>query len=117
MSDASSSGKNAAPWGAVAAVVVVPPAAAIVAAVYQFPVFMYGEARGLSEADNAAMGSLFYLLFGGGPIMALLGAAAGGFVSRHTRPGIHRARVGALIAGAAVALLAAMTVGIASGLG
>ncbi|MFD6161373.1 hypothetical protein ACFWF7_38270 [Nocardia sp. NPDC060256] len=117
MSDASSPGKNAALCGALAAVVVAPLAAAIVATVYQFPVFMYGEARGLAEADNAAMGSVFYLIFGGAPVLALLGAAAGGFVSRRTNSGIRRARVGALIAGAAVALLAAVTMGAASGLG
>ncbi|MFI6996923.1 hypothetical protein [Nocardia sp. NPDC050175] len=117
MSDASSPAENATLCGAFAAVVMAPPAAAIVATVYQFPVFMYGEARGLAEADNAAMGTVFYLLFGGAPVLALLGAAAGRFVSRRTSPGIRRARVGALIAGAAVALLVAVTMGVASGLG
>lgn len=96
--------------GAVAAVVMVPLAAAIVAVVYRFPVPLAGYAHGFGGAGSAALGSLFYLVLGGAPVVAILGAAGGFVAARSARRGTGRVRV--LVAAAVVALLAAITLAV-----
>ncbi|WP_378740718.1 hypothetical protein [Nocardia brasiliensis] len=117
MPDTSSTGENAvaskaAIGGAVGAVVLVPLAAAIVAVVYRFPVPLAGYARGFGGAGSAALGSLFYLVLGGAPVVAILGAAGGFVVARSAGHDTGRVRGRVLVVAAAVALLAAVTLAV-----
>ncbi|MFD6156934.1 hypothetical protein ACFWF7_04290 [Nocardia sp. NPDC060256] len=103
---------KAACLGAVAAVVLAPLAAAVVAIVYRFPVPLGEYARGFGGAGDAALGSLFYLLFGGVLVVGILGAA-GGFVAARSA-GRHggRAQRRTLGAAAIVALLSAIALSV-----
>ncbi|WP_280262029.1 hypothetical protein [Nocardia wallacei] len=94
--------------GCVAAVLTAPLAAAVVASVYRFPVPFGDYAHGLSEAGNAALASVFYLVLGGVPVLAIGGTVAGWLVQRAA--GTDSARTGWAGAGAGfgVALLGAL---------
>ncbi|QIS03709.1 hypothetical protein F5X71_16495 [Nocardia brasiliensis] len=98
--------------GAVAAVLLAPVAAALTALVYRFPVPMAGYARGFGGVGDAALGSLFYLILGGGPVLAALGAVGGVVAARVAGPDRRRARVLTLLVAAAVALLAAVALAV-----
>ncbi|MEU7143510.1 hypothetical protein ABZ942_28985 [Nocardia sp. NPDC046473] len=117
MADTSSTGDSmgalkAACLGAVAAVVLAPLAAAIVAIVYRFPVPLGEYARGFGGAGSAALGSLFYLLFGGVLVVGILGAAGGFVAARSAGRDTGRALRRTLAVAAIVALLGAITLSV-----
>ncbi|OXR41528.1 hypothetical protein B7C42_06420 [Nocardia cerradoensis] len=80
-------------WGALAAVLTAPVAAAMVASVYRFPIPFGVYARGPHEAVNAALAAVFYLVMGGGLLLAALGGAAGLMIVR-----AHGRRLGRALA-------------------
>jgi hypothetical protein len=80
-------------WGALAAVLTAPVAAAMVASVYRFPIPFGEYAAGLHEAVNAALAAVFYLVTGGGMLLAVLGGAAGLMIVR-----AHGRRLGRALA-------------------
>lgn len=80
-------------WGALAAVLTAPVAAAMVASVYRFPIPFGVYAEGLREAVNAALAAVFYLVMGGGLLLAVLGGAAGLMIVR-----AHGVRLGRALA-------------------
>ncbi|WP_128145336.1 hypothetical protein [Nocardia africana] len=69
-------------WGALTAVLTAPVAAALVASVYRFPIPFGVYAEGVREAVNAALAAVFYLVTGGGMLLAVLGGAAGLLIVR-----------------------------------
>ena len=71
--------------GAVVAVLTAPAAAAVVASAYRFPIPFGEYARGIGEATNAAFASVFYVVLGGGLILAGCGAIAGVLIARGKR--------------------------------
>ncbi|MEV5652751.1 hypothetical protein AB0L57_31255 [Nocardia sp. NPDC052254] len=64
-------------WGALVTICWAPVAAGLVASVYRFPIPFDGYARGVGDALNAALASVFYLVVGGVFPLALAGALAG----------------------------------------
>ncbi|MGX1776015.1 hypothetical protein ACWIGW_28160 [Nocardia brasiliensis] len=98
--------------GALVAVVLAPAAAALVAIVYRFPVPLSGYARGFGGAGDAALGSLFYLILGGAPVLAILGVVGGVVAVRVAGTDRRRARVLTLGAAAGSALLAAVALAV-----
>ncbi|MBF6176666.1 hypothetical protein [Nocardia blacklockiae] len=68
--------------GGVAAVLTAPIAAAAVAISYRFPVPFGEYARGWSGAGDAALASVFYLIFGGVVVLAVAGTVVGWLVQR-----------------------------------
>ncbi|WP_227982612.1 hypothetical protein [Nocardia spumae] len=89
-------------WGAVVAICSAPFAAALVASLYRFPIPFGDYARGLNEALNAALASIFYLVIGGIVPLALAGAIAGFLLARRNVRG--RARCLALTAATGFAM-------------
>jgi hypothetical protein len=69
--------------GALMAVVLAFPVAGVLALVYRFPVPFAGYLSGVSAMGSAMGGLVFYGLFGGFPLLAVLGGLAGAIVS-HT---------------------------------
>ncbi len=95
-------------WGALAAVLTAPIAAALVAIVYRFPIPFGDYATGAGDALNAAAASVFYLVIGGGVLLAALGAVAGGLITRSTGTSLLRALALSVAAGFGLALLGAL---------
>ncbi|RDI69244.1 hypothetical protein DFR76_101782 [Nocardia pseudobrasiliensis] len=95
-------------WGALAAVLTAPIAAALVAIVYRFPIPFGDYATGAGDALNAAAASVFYLVIGGGVLLAVLGAVAGGLITRSTGTSLLRALALSVAAGFGLALLGAL---------
>ncbi|MBF6134668.1 hypothetical protein IU501_16860 [Nocardia otitidiscaviarum] len=94
--------------GALAAVAAAPVAAAIVAVLYRFPIPLTGYADGFGGAIPAALGSLFYLVLGGAPVLGLLGAVGGVAAARLAGPDIRRARRLTLLLAGTIALFGAI---------
>ncbi|WP_306359306.1 hypothetical protein [Nocardia sp. CC227C] len=94
--------------GALAAVAAAPVAAAVVAILYRFPIPMSGYADGLGGAIPAALGSLFYLVLGGAPVLGLSGAVGGCVAARLAAPDIRRARRLTLSVAGMIALFGAV---------
>lgn len=75
-------------WGALAAVLTAPFTAALTALAFRFPIPFDGYAEGGGEALNAAFASVFYLVSGGGFVLAACGAGAGYLLARRTTAGL-----------------------------
>ncbi|WP_043653326.1 hypothetical protein [Nocardia thailandica] len=90
-----------------AAVLAAPFAAAFTAAVYRFPIPLDGYARGIDEIWAAGFASLFYLVLGGGFLLAALGIGLGWALSGRygTRP--RRSYLLSVAAGVPLALAGA----------
>ncbi|MFI5779362.1 hypothetical protein [Nocardia sp. NPDC051570] len=98
----------AAAWGALAAVLTAPVAAAVMASVYRFPIPFGDYARGVGDAINAALASVFYLVIGGGVLLAALGAVAGLLIARANGPRLARTLALTVAAAFGLALLGAL---------
>ncbi|WP_067824890.1 hypothetical protein [Nocardia inohanensis] len=77
-------------WGAIAAVLTAPLTAGLVGVVFRFPIPFGEPARGLGDVLNAVMASVFYLIWGEGVVLAVLGGTAGYFIARGFGPGLLR---------------------------
>ncbi|PPJ21079.1 hypothetical protein C5E44_05655 [Nocardia nova] len=94
-------------WGALVAVLTAPLAAAVVASVYRFPIPFGEYAEGLREAVNAALAAVFYLVMGGGMLLAVLGGAAGLMIVRAHGRRLGRSLALTFAAGFGLAVLGA----------
>lgn len=90
-----------------AAVLLAPVAAAFTAAVYRFPIPLEGYATGTGEIWSAGFASIFYLVLGGGFLLAGAGIGVGWALSGRFggRPG--RSYLLAIAAGLPIALAGA----------
>lgn len=95
--------------GAAAAVLGAPPAAGLVAALYRFPVPFHGYVSGFAAAPTAALAALFYLAVGGIVVLGAAGAVAGALLARARA---ERVTAWTLVAGSALAVLAAVALAV-----
>lgn len=95
-------------WGGIAAVLWAPVAAALLCLLYRFPIPFGDFASGLAEAGNAGLASVYYLVMGEGPVLFLLGAAAGYYSARTVGPRLIRGLALAVVAGFGLAFLGAL---------
>ncbi len=78
--------------GAVWAVVLSFPLAAMCALVYRFPLPLVGYGGGPDAVDAALLAVVFFLAFGGFPVLLAAGAAAGAAAHVVGRPDLRRVR-------------------------
>jgi hypothetical protein len=97
------------PRGALVAVIGTFPLAALCAAVYKFPIPMSGMHSGVSAVPKAMFAVVFYGLFGGFVVQAVLGGIGGVVAAKVTNqvaPAVNRLCVVFALAGAALGILA-----------